>query len=226
MAEIAKWNGHAFVVSPTLIRSFIGLTLRGSSTVEEKTSGSECYVARKASAPTEVSFSIPLSTATGCDVFKEANQFVSEARSGAKDYFYIGGKKLTPGKLMLVEASVSEVQIAPGGQWISCTVQVRLQQASKKNGATGGTSRPGSGGSRKTSVRRKKVSGGKTGVTIPVAGALTGALTAVGNVSKTVAAANAEINRIIRNNQSAKRRRSSASGGGSASKITYSRLGL
>lgn len=47
MAEIGSWNGHSFTVSPTLIRGFTGLTIKGSSETEDKTSNSQKYVSRK-----------------------------------------------------------------------------------------------------------------------------------------------------------------------------------
>ena len=137
MAEIGKWNRHTFIVSPTLIRSFNGLTLKGSSETGEKTSGSQKYVTRKSGAPLEVSLTVQLNAATGCDVRNEAKQFVADARSGAKDYFYIGGTKLLACKLMLTEASVTETEIAPGGKWVSCSVKLTMKQASKSSGSSG-----------------------------------------------------------------------------------------
>lgn len=94
MAEIASWNGHSFTVSPKLIRGFTGLTIKGSSETEDKTSGGQKYVSCKNSNPSEITLTAELNALTGCDVKNEALKFVDEARSGAKNYFYMGGKKL------------------------------------------------------------------------------------------------------------------------------------
>ena len=94
MAEIASWNGHSFTVSPKLIRGFTGLTIKGSSETEDKTSDGQKYVSRKNSNPSEITLTAELNALTGCDVKNEALKFVDEARSGAKNYFYMGGKKL------------------------------------------------------------------------------------------------------------------------------------
>ena len=157
MAEIGSWNGHAFTVSPNLIRSFTGLTIRGSSETEDKTGDGQKYVARKNSNPAEVSLTAELSALTGCDVQNEALQFVDEARAGAQNYFYLSGKKLIPCQLMLTEASVSETQIAPGGKWISCKVKLTMKQCAKYDGTSSGSggssSASGSSGSKKSSVR-------------------------------------------------------------------------
>ena len=157
MAEVGSWNGHAFTVSPNLIRSFTGLTIRGSSETEDKTGDGQKYVARKNSNPAEVSLTAELSALTGCDVQNEALQFVDEARAGAQNYFYLSGKKLIPCQLMLTEASVSETQIAPGGKWISCKVKLTMKQCAKYDGTSSGSggssSASGSSGSKKSSVR-------------------------------------------------------------------------
>lgn len=191
MAEIGKWNRHTFIVSPTLIRSFNGLTLKGSSETGEKTSGSQKYVTRKSGAPLEVSLTVQLNAATGCDVRNEAKQFVADARSGAKDYFYIGGTKLLACKLMLTEASVTETEIAPGGKWVSCSVKLTMKQASKSSGSSGSGGNSGSksnrekkSGSKKVSVRKKKTTTTSKTSNAIVAGSALGAVTGIATALK------------------------------------------
>ena len=211
MAEIGKWNRHTFIVSPTLIRSFNGLTLKGSSETGEKTSGSQRDVTRKSGAPLEVSLTVQLNAATGCDVRNEAKQFIADARSGAKDYFYIGGTKLLACKLMLTEASVTETEIAPGGKWVSCSVKLTMKQASKSSGSSGGKPASGkkSGGSKKVSVRKKKTTTTSKTSNAIVAGSALGAVTGIATaLRKTVSSANSEIRRITSNNAAAKRKKS------------------
>ena len=165
MAEIAFWNGHLFTVSPKLIRGFTGLTIKGSSETEDKTSDGQKYVSRKNSNPAEIALTAELNALTGCDVKNEALKFVDEARSGAKDYFYMGGKKLITCQLMLTEASVSETTIAPNGTWIGCKVKLTMKQCAKYDGSGGSSSSSSSSGSSGGSSGSKKSSTKKTSTT-------------------------------------------------------------
>lgn len=163
-----RWNGHKFKVSANLIRGFDSLQIKGSSATEEKKKNGQIYIARKNGRPAEVSITVHLNAFTGCEVRKEAMKFVSEAQKGKKDYFYVGNKKLTPYKLLLTDATVKEIQIAPDHTWVSADVQLTFKQTgtggksvsgSTGNGSSGGGSSGGSsggsygGGSAKQSVR-------------------------------------------------------------------------
>jgi hypothetical protein len=161
MAETGSWNGHVFTVSPNLIRGFDGLSIKGASETTAKTSGKQQYFARKSGKPVEATITVKLNAQTGCDVKTEALQFVSEARDGANNYFYVGSTKLVPCKLMLVEANVEETKIAPNGSWVSANVTLAFRQCSKNDGsAASGKKSGGSNGkkkkSKKTSVRKTK----------------------------------------------------------------------
>lgn len=127
--ETAQWNNHRFTVSPQVIRGFTGLSIKGASETEDKESGKQQYASRKAGKPSEISLTAHLNKLTGCNVRDEALAFVTDAQSGATNYFYVGGKKLIASQLMLTEAAVDEVQIAPDGTWISCTVKLNLKQS-------------------------------------------------------------------------------------------------
>lgn len=186
MAEIASWNGHSFTVSPKLIRGFTGLTIKGSSETEDKTSDGQKYVSRKNSNPSEITLTAELNALTGCDVKNEALKFVDEARSGAKNYFYMGGKKLITCQLMLTEASVSETTIAPNGTWISCKVKLTMKQCAKYDGSTSSSSSSSSSGSKKTSTKKTSTTTTKKTTTAAVAGAVVGAVAAVAKTVTTV----------------------------------------
>lgn len=194
MAEIASWNGHSFTVSPKLIRGFTGLTIKGSSETEDKTSDGQKYVSRKNSNPSEITLTAELNALTGCDVKNEALKFVDEARSGAKNYFYMGGKKLITCQLMLTEASVSETTIAPNGTWISCKVKLTMKQCAKYDGtgssssssSSSSGSSSSSSGSKKTSTKKTSTTTTKKTTTAAVAGAVVGAVAAVAKTVTTV----------------------------------------
>ena len=194
MAEIASWNGHSFTVSPKLIRGFTGLTSKGSSETEDKTSDGPKYVSRKNSNPSEITLTAELNALTGCDVKNEALKFVDEARSGAKNYFYMGGKKLITCQLMLTEASVSETTIAPNGTWISCKVKLTMKQCAKYDGtgssssssSSSSGSSSSSSGSKKTSTKKTSTTTTKKTTTAAVVGAVAGAVAAVAKTATTV----------------------------------------
>lgn len=165
MAEIGRWNGHKFEVSSSLIRSFTGLQIKGSSETEDKEDGSQKYVSRKKGKPVEVSFTIHLNARLGCNVRSEALKFVSEARAGKKDYFYVGNKKLVTCQLMLTDATVKEIGLINKGTWTQADVQVTMKQCSKNDGASGGGSGSGGGGGGGGGNGSKKVSVKKTSTT-------------------------------------------------------------
>lgn len=183
MPEVGKWNSHTFVVSPNVIRSFTGLTIKGSSETEDKETGGQKYVSRKSGKPAEISLTVLLSALTGNDVRNEALAFVDEARRGSQGYFYVGGKKLVTCQLMLTDASISETQIASNGVWVGCKVQLTFKQSGKYDGESGGSSSSGggssgrsSGGSKKTSAKKKTTT--SSGILSAVKGAVTGAISA------------------------------------------------
>lgn len=158
MAEVGRWNGHTFTVSPDLIRGFTGLTIKGSSETEDKTSDKQKYVSRKNSKPAEVTIKVTLNQMLGCDVREEAIAFVRDAMEGQSDYFYIGSKKLIECKLMLVDAQVKDIFIPSGDNWLKADVQLTMKQCDKY----GGISSEGDGKKKKRKKKKKK-SGGSGG---------------------------------------------------------------
>ena len=166
MGELARWNGHKFEVSGSLMRSFTDFSVKGASSTEEKVSSKQGYVHRKNGSPLEVSLTAQLYAQFGCDVRAESMKFVEEARAGAVDYFYAGGKKLTSCKLMLTGADVTEVEMTATGIWVHAQVKLTLKQSSKNDGSTpssssgggSGSSSSGSSGSNKASVKKSSPS--------------------------------------------------------------------
>ena len=157
--EMGRWNGHKFIVSPTLIRSFSDLQIKGSCELKDKKNSKQGYVSRKGGNATEVTLTIILSAFTGCDVRKEAMAFVKEARAGKRDYFYVGGKKLISSRLMLTAATVKNVEISHSKTWVNAKVALTMQQCGKNDNTDSSSdssgsssSGGGSGGSAKESV--------------------------------------------------------------------------
>lgn len=160
MAEMGSWNGHTFIVSPALVRSFTDLSIKGSSTTEDKTSNKQKYVARKAGDPYEVSMTVGLDARFGCDVSAEALALAKEAREGASNYLYICGRQLFDCKMMLTEASASDIEFTPAAKWLRCSVKLSFKQASKDDSDSGSSGSSGSskGGSSKGGGSSKKAS--------------------------------------------------------------------
>ena len=142
-----KWHKHNFEVSPHKILTFGDLKMTGSCETKDKKKSGQGYVTKKKGKPTEISLSIELNAFIGADVRKEVDKFLEEARSGAKDYFYVGKSKLVPYKLMLTNATTKSVEISHDNTWVSAQLTLTMKQCEKKNGA------------KKKSVKRKS---GKT----------------------------------------------------------------
>ena len=195
MATIGKWHGHAFEVSSQIIRSFTDLTIKGSSETENKTSSGYGYVSRKNSKPAEVGITVGLSALTGCDPRNEATAFVNEANAGSSDYFYVGGQKLVPYKLMLTNADVTEVEIAPGGKWVSCKVKLTMKQCAVPDGTKtsssssgGSSSSSSSSSSKKTSTKTSSKTTTKNNTVDAVSGAAPSVSAALKSTAKVVSA--------------------------------------
>ena len=154
---IGNWNGYTFEVSSRLIRGFNGLSIKGSCETKDKKSGKQKYVKRKAAQPAEISLTVQLNALTGVtDVRSEGMKLVKSARDGTSAYFYIGDSKLVPCKVMLVSATVDNVQMV-GSKWVCCDVKLTLKQSTKDGGG-------GAGGKRKKSKKKSaKKSGGAKG---------------------------------------------------------------
>lgn len=152
---LASWHGHIFEVTPKTIRSFKDLTYKAGCDTEDKTSGTEKWEALKTSDPINVSFSACLRSYFGVDVRKETDGFLEDARTGAKDYLYLGGTKMFPCLMMLKQAEVSDVNIGPDGFMKDAVCTLSLVQCEKYGGGTGtGGGGGGTGGSGKASVKK------------------------------------------------------------------------
>jgi len=140
MAIIGSWNGFDFEISPSVVRGFSGLTIKGSVETEDKVTSKQKYATMKNSAATEIGLNVVLNAYLGCDVREEAMNLVRAATAGAANYFYTGGKKLLDYKLMLISAEITEADIAPNGTWISAKVALKMKQAEKYTAPSSGSS--------------------------------------------------------------------------------------
>lgn len=160
MAEIGRWNGHIFEVSASIVRGFSALTIKAGCETEDKTSNKQKYVKRKAGNAAQVTMTITLLSALGCDVRREVETFLEEARAGKKDYFYIGNSKLLPEKLMLTDANADSIEISPSGFWSAATLKLTMKQAEKGEESSASSSGSSKSGSSKSGSSKSGSSSG------------------------------------------------------------------
>ena len=172
MAIIARWYNHKFEISPSVFRGFRDLQVKGSCETTEKVAAGEKYLVRKNTQPAEITLTAHLNAFFGCEVSDEAMDFIYEARFGKSDYFYVydGSQnwKLLVYKMMLTNAVVSKVEIAPSGKWISCDVQLTMKTCSVSDTNTGYWNSQGSGGGSSGGSGYKKTSVNSTATTTKV----------------------------------------------------------
>lgn len=131
MAEMGRWNGHVFEVSPGLIRGWAELKITAGCETTELNYQGKKYAEMKMGKGTSVSLVVGLNALTGCDVREEAMRFADEAQRGEKAYFYVGDQKLVPCELMLTDATISNIEITNNGIWVRADAELTMKQASK-----------------------------------------------------------------------------------------------
>lgn len=135
MGEIARYLGRTFVVSSSRISGFGGLDITTGLETEEHTLRGIKYYSMQNTRPVDISFAIHLDRMLGCsDVLAEAEGWMADSRRGLSDYLYVGGHKILPMKYMLVEVNVSNIQLNGNGVWLSCDLDVKLQQGRPDDG--------------------------------------------------------------------------------------------
>lgn len=129
MAMIGQWNGIGFEFSTENTVLFQNMKLTAECETEDKESGSQHYVSVKAGKAVQIGMTILLNASLGSDVRKTAMTILDNSQRGAADYFYVGGKKLFPFKVMLVKADTEKILISPSGTWVSAEIGVTMKQA-------------------------------------------------------------------------------------------------
>lgn len=156
MAQIGGWNGHVFEVSPGVIHGITGIKVSVGSETETKKSEKQQYVKRKHAKPADVTVNVLLSALLGVDVRSEMLGLLEDARLGKSDYFYVGGSKLLPCKMMLTECSADEYKMT-GTTITECKVTMTMKQCEKIGGGTSTSSKKSSKKKSGTTSTAKKV---------------------------------------------------------------------
>ena len=173
MAELARWNEHIFEVSPTVLRSFTNLSVKGSAETEDVTKSKEKYVKYKNNNPIELNLTVNLYAQLGIeDVRAEAMQYVQEASDGAEDFFYVGDQKLVEQMMMLTSAQIDKVVMTNTGVWTQCDVKLNFKASTKEDGekSGGGSGYINYSGGGSSSSKKKKATTKTTPTTTKTTG--------------------------------------------------------
>lgn len=166
MAQIVAWNDISFSLGGTSINGVEDIEITGSCETEDSESGGEKFVKRKNGKPYEIEMKAILDARLGVNVQSMATKMTEAARCSQSGYFYAGSAKLFPCSFMMVEASISEIEINPNGVWTHCEVELKLKQSTMYSGQTsssgGGSSGGGSSGSSSNKSSTKSYSPQKT----------------------------------------------------------------
>jgi len=127
---MAQFGSLKFTVSPDMAMLFQKMQLSAECETNEETGGTQQFVTAKNGKPAQVSMTIPLYAALGVDVREMTMKILNTAQRGTRDFFYVGGKKLFPFKMMMTKAEIKEMVIAPSGTWVSAEVDATFQQSS------------------------------------------------------------------------------------------------
>lgn len=129
MAIIAQFDTLKFGISGSTAMLFSDMKLSAGSETEDKASGNQQYAARKNGKPAEITKSIILEAALGMDVETMTREILNAAQRGTQGYFYIGGKKVFPCKMMLVNAETEETELSPSGKWVRAKINITMRQS-------------------------------------------------------------------------------------------------
>lgn len=132
MAVIAQFGELKFEISSSTALLFEKLKLSAECETEEQTNNSQQYVSAKNGKPVQVSLSIILNAALGIDVKVRATEILNAAQRSTQGYFYAGGAKVFPFKLMMTKADTEEITIDPSGRWVSTKINVTLKQSTQE----------------------------------------------------------------------------------------------
>lgn len=129
MGTIGQWGAIRFEVTSSTAMLFQDMKLTADCETEERTEDEQKYIAAKAGKPVQITMTIMLHAALGIDVRGTMLLLFHSSQRGLEDYFYCGGQKIFPFKMMLTKATLDSLQTAPSGNWISAKADVTLMQS-------------------------------------------------------------------------------------------------
>lgn len=132
MGYTAKWGNKGFIVSPSKIVALENLStaIKLKTNSENDTSGTPTTNTRGRELQT-ISFSAKYLAAAGVNPRGQINEW--EAELGNAYPLYIGGKRFGPAQMMLTAIEVSDIQLTAGGEMLSVTISITLQEYDESN---------------------------------------------------------------------------------------------
>lgn len=154
MAEVLRWGDVSFFAEAGRVRGVTNVEITSGSETEDKKKDGQKYVSRKAGNGHQVDMTAVLDGRLGEDVYRTAAALQDMAQEGRTGYLYTRYGKLFPCMFMLVAAKTGDVQINPGGGWLSANVALTLKQCDKPGASASSSSgRKVAGTAKKQSVK-------------------------------------------------------------------------
>ena len=132
MGYTAQWGKKGFIVSPTKVVpiSNISTGLKLKTNSENDTSGTATTNTRGRELQT-ITFDTKYLAAAGVNPRGQITEWESEL--GNVYPLYIGGKRFGPPKMKLTAVNESEFQLTPGGELLSVTISITLEEYDESN---------------------------------------------------------------------------------------------
>lgn len=134
MATIVWWNNFKMMVFHDQIFAVTGLSIKTSVKTEDKTAGSDAYVAVKNKGTIEITLEVTLSEALNVRVQENVEAMINSATLGQTGYFYTAQGKLFACKFMLTGAEAQKIDMDRQGRWLSAEMKLTFKQSSKGDG--------------------------------------------------------------------------------------------
>lgn len=132
MGTIAQFSDIVFEISSTAALLLHDLKLTAESETDEKTKKKQKYITYKNGKAAQADFEMDVLSAFGQDVRGTVMKLLHTSQRGEGDYFYVGGEKIFPCKMIMTKAEASEIDISPSGAWVRAKISVSMKQADKE----------------------------------------------------------------------------------------------
>lgn len=129
---ILQWNNVKFFANANKVVGLRDLAISATCETEDKEDSGNKYVKLKNKKGFEVTMTAYLDKRLGIkDVRGDAVALAGYAAAGTTGYIYCKGDKLVSTNMMATSAKIKNIQMTPGGSWISCEIDVTFKACSK-----------------------------------------------------------------------------------------------
>ena len=129
---LLQWKDVKFFANASKVVGMRDLAINATCETEDKEDNGNKYVKLKNKKGFEISFTAYFDKRLGiADVRGDALALAGYAAAGESGYIYCRGDKLVPTNMMATSGKIKNVQMTPGGSWISCEVEMTFKSCSK-----------------------------------------------------------------------------------------------